>query len=102
MFVIITMQKSDGQGATRQSTWHGTLTAGPAATRADIYQHVIEDVVPHEWRAATVLFHSAEPLRVSDPGSLSGPPEPTSPPPAHLGRNPGPQRIVTDGWGWLE
>jgi hypothetical protein len=82
MFVITTMQKSGGPGFTRQSTWHGTLTAGPAATRADTSQHVIEDVVPHQWRAATVLFHSAEPLRTSDAGSLSGPPQPTSPPPA--------------------
>jgi hypothetical protein len=60
--VIITVQKS-GPGGTSATTMTWNLTPGPRVNRQDLFQYVMENMVPEEWRRGVVLFYSAEPLR---------------------------------------
>jgi hypothetical protein len=59
-FAIITLSLGD-----KKVTTTSTLTVPPPATRADIYQHMIDSVAAlsgdQRWREAVVLFFSAEP-----------------------------------------
>jgi hypothetical protein len=66
LFVIITLQRNGVNGSPVQTSWGGTVSVRPGATRAQVYDFVTHDasILPEEFRSGAywVLFYSAEPL----------------------------------------
>ncbi len=76
MFVICTVQKSPRPGMAEVNTWSARLTPGPEVDREGLFRWVMEQGIPEHMRGGTVLFYSAEPLRLGSPESAASAPEP--------------------------
>jgi hypothetical protein len=62
LFIVVTLQNAVSGGGVTLTTWAGTLTVKPGATRADVYRHALEHMTPEDARGGNVLFFSAEPM----------------------------------------